>query len=237
MPAPDLASLRPQRASHRWNCDRTPSGSEPAAMSASLSTDSRHDSAFELRALNMALGQTKPVRHRALQIWRRTTGRPLSLGFTFAGDDLGSFFVACTCWMSAICLAGTTLSSYELRLSSGRRRHEAKWSWPGNVRPIHSPLAMISAILDSMGRPGPPDDPAEIQRMQDGVRAAVLRAARGSGRGLREVSPRVLLSLLCAGAFSPFLTGPAAVAGIGVLSALGAHVAGGWGCERADFAR
>ncbi len=116
------------------------------------------------------------------------------------------------------------MSSYELRLSSGRRRHEAKWSWPGNVRPIHSPLAMISAILDSMGRPGPPDDPAEIQRMQDGVRAAVLRAARGSGRGLREVSPRVLLSLLCAGAFSPFLTGPAAVAGIGVLSALGAHV-------------
>lgn len=69
--------------------------------------------------------------------------------------------------------------------------------------------------------------------MQAGLRAALLRAAGGSVRGLRGVSPRALLALLCAGAFSPLLpvaagiTGAAAVAGIGVLSAIGAHVLGG----------
>jgi uncharacterized protein YwlG (UPF0340 family) len=84
-----------------------------------------------------------------------------------------------------------------------------------------------------MGGAGLEGDRAEILRMQDGVRATVLRAASGSGRGLREVSPRVLLSLLCAGALSPLfpasagITDAAAVAGIGVLSSVGAGVLSG----------
>jgi WD40 repeat protein len=63
--------------------------------------------------------------------------------------------------------------------------------------------------------------------MQDGVRGWVLRAARDGGNGLRKASPPVLLSLLCASAFSPLLAvsagiaGTAALAGAGVLSSVG----------------
>jgi WD40 repeat protein len=65
----------------------------------------------------------------------------------------------------------------------------------------------------------------EIGRMQAALRAWVVRAAGGS-RGLREIAPTVLLSLLCASAFTPLLPvvaglGAAAVAGSGVLSAVG----------------
>ena len=61
--------------------------------------------------------------------------------------------------------------------------------------------------------------------MQAALRAWVVRAAGGS-RGLREIAPTVLLSLLCASAFTPLLPvvaglGAAAVAGSGVLSAVG----------------
>ena len=75
-------------------------------------------------------------------------------------------------------------------------------------------------------------DRDEIRSMQTGVRAWVLRVGRGSGRGLRQLSPSMLLSLLCAAAFGPVLqvaagiTGAAAVAGIGVLSSLGGGVLG-----------
>jgi hypothetical protein len=66
--------------------------------------------------------------------------------------------------------------------------------------------------------------------MQGGVREWVLRAARGGGRGLRVLAPSVLLSLLCAGAFSPLLAvaagvaSAAGVAGIGVLASVGGGV-------------
>ena len=62
--------------------------------------------------------------------------------------------------------------------------------------------------------------------MQAGVQAWVHRLT-GDGRRIREFSPSVLLSILCAAAFSPLLavgagiTGAAAVAGIGVLSSVG----------------
>ena len=65
----------------------------------------------------------------------------------------------------------------------------------------------------------------EIGRMQAALRTWVVRAAGGT-RGLREIAPTVLLSLLCASAFTPLLPvvaglGAAAVAGSGVLSAVG----------------
>jgi hypothetical protein len=61
--------------------------------------------------------------------------------------------------------------------------------------------------------------------MQASVRAWVLRAAAGSARGLRGIPPPLLLSLLCASAFSPLLPvvaglGAAAVAGSTVLSSI-----------------
>ena len=70
----------------------------------------------------------------------------------------------------------------------------------------------------------------EILKMQAGVRAWVHGAALRGERGLRRVSPPVLLSLLCAAAFCPLLavaagvTGAASVAGIGVLSSVGGGV-------------
>src|SRR5262249_49486042 len=72
----------------------------------------------------------------------------------------------------------------------------------------------------------------EIRSMQTGVRAWVLRVGRGSGHGLRQLSPSMLLSLLCAAALGPVLqvaagiTGATAVAGIGVLSSVGGGVLG-----------
>ena len=62
----------------------------------------------------------------------------------------------------------------------------------------------------------------EIQRMQDGVRDWVQKAARRGQSGLRSASPAILLSLLCASAFCPLLmvTGVAG-AGLSVLSGLG----------------
>ena len=71
--------------------------------------------------------------------------------------------------------------------------------------------------------------------MQAGVRAWVLRTARGGGRGLRESSPPVLSSLLCAAAFSPLIAasagvsgaGTAVVAGIGVASSVGSGLLSG----------
>ena len=71
-----------------------------------------------------------------------------------------------------------------------------------------------------------PDAGSEVSRMQGGVRAWVQRTAHGGEHQLRKLSPPVLLSLLCAGAFSPLLvaagvTGAVAVAGIGVLSSVG----------------
>jgi len=75
-------------------------------------------------------------------------------------------------------------------------------------------------------------DRDEIRSMQTGVRAWILRVGRGGGRGLRQISSPMLLSLLCAAAFGPVLqvaagiTGAAAVAGIGVLSSVGGGVLG-----------
>ena len=65
----------------------------------------------------------------------------------------------------------------------------------------------------------------EIQRMQDGIRDWVHRTARD--RGLSKISPPVLLSLLCASAFSPLLAGVTVTAGIGVLSSVGGGVLAG----------
>jgi WD40 repeat protein len=62
----------------------------------------------------------------------------------------------------------------------------------------------------------------EIQRMQDGVRDWVHKAARRSQSGLRSASPAILLSLLCASAFCPLLMAPGlAGAGLSVLSGVG----------------
>jgi hypothetical protein len=66
--------------------------------------------------------------------------------------------------------------------------------------------------------------------MQEGMRAALICAAPGSGRGLRALSPRALTSLLCAGAFAPLIpavvgiSGVVVLAGFEVLAALGTHV-------------
>ena len=62
----------------------------------------------------------------------------------------------------------------------------------------------------------------EIQRMQDGVRDWVHKAARRGQSGLRSASPAIVLSLLCASAFCPLLmvTGVAG-AGLSVLSGVG----------------
>src|ERR1700683_3391032 len=87
-------------------------------------------------------------------------------------------------------------------------------------------MAGISVTLDAMGGDGEPAARREIARMQAGMRAWVLRAASGGVRGLRGISPPVLLSLLCASAFSPLIavgagvTGAVAVAGVSVLSSV-----------------
>jgi WD40 repeat protein len=94
-----------------------------------------------------------------------------------------------------------------------------------------------------MAGPIPPDDGEEILRMQRGVRDWVLRSSRQGEQGFRRVSPPVLLSLLCAAAFSPLLavgagiTGAAAVAGIGVLSSVGSGVLTGVIAEALDRLR
>ena len=71
-------------------------------------------------------------------------------------------------------------------------------------------------------------DGAEVGRMQAALQAWVVRAA-GDSRGLRGIAPTVLLSLLCASAFTPLLPvvaglGAAAVAGSTVLSSVGGGV-------------
>ena len=89
----------------------------------------------------------------------------------------------------------------------------------GNHR--HVPLAVICAILDAVGIARMEGDRTEILRMQAGVRAWVLRAAGGSGRGLHEISPPVLLSLLCAAAFSPLIAVGAGITGAALLRVSG----------------
>jgi len=79
--------------------------------------------------------------------------------------------------------------------------------------------------------------------MQAALRAWVLQAASGSGRGLRGTPPVVLLSLLCAAAFSPLFTAvvgvgaAAVVAGSGVLSSISGGVLSGIIVEALDRAR
>ena len=70
---------------------------------------------------------------------------------------------------------------------------------------------------------------AEVQAMQASVRSWVARMAIDSTRGLRRMPSTVLLSLLCAAAFSPVLAvagglGAAALAGVTVFSSLGGGV-------------
>jgi WD40 repeat protein len=60
----------------------------------------------------------------------------------------------------------------------------------------------------------------EVQRMQDGVRGWVQRAAGRSRGGLRSASPAVILSLLCASALCPLLM-PLSGAVSAVLAAVG----------------
>lgn len=69
----------------------------------------------------------------------------------------------------------------------------------------------------------------EILRMQAGIKAWVLKGSSGTGRGLREAAPPMLLSLLCAAAFCPLIVPVAGVAGVasaglGVLSTVGGGV-------------
>jgi len=69
----------------------------------------------------------------------------------------------------------------------------------------------------------------EVLRMQAGIKAWVLKGSSGTGRGLRETAPPMLLSLLCAAAFCPLIVPVAGVvgvasAGLGVLSTVGGGV-------------
>ncbi|HUK69035.1 MAG TPA: AAA family ATPase, partial [Streptosporangiaceae bacterium] len=71
----------------------------------------------------------------------------------------------------------------------------------------------------------PAGDADEIRRMQGGIRDWVQRAAHDGA--LRKVSPPVLLSLLCASAFSPLLAvgaGAMAAASVAVVSSVGGGV-------------
>lgn len=61
--------------------------------------------------------------------------------------------------------------------------------------------------------------------MQAGVRTWVLRAAHGGGRGLRNLSPQALSSVLCAAALSPVIVASAGVAGAGTPVVAGIGVA------------
>ncbi len=89
---------------------------------------------------------------------------------------------------------------------------------------------MYQAIIQGMASRDGQADPSELKRMQGGIRAWVLRIADNGGRGLRSVTPSALLSLLCAAAFAPLvplfadLSGAAEVAGIEILSSVGAGV-------------
>jgi hypothetical protein len=86
-----------------------------------------------------------------------------------------------------------------------------------------------------MGVAGPEGIQAEVAQAQGGVRAWVLRSTRDGGHGLREASAPVLTSLLCAAAFAPLVAagagvsgaGPAAIAGLEVLSSVGGGVLSG----------
>lgn len=95
---------------------------------------------------------------------------------------------------------------------------------------IHRCVPLRRDISDSWshGGLGVEGDGAEVGRMQAGVRTWVVRAANTT-RDLRGIAPTVLLSLLCASAFSPLLPvvaglGAAAVVGSSVLSSIGGGV-------------
>ena len=71
-------------------------------------------------------------------------------------------------------------------------------------------------------------DRAEIRKMQAGIKAWVERTASNSRRGLREHSPLMLLSLLCAAALSPLAASGAGVAAVaGVVGSVGSGVLAG----------
>ena len=68
----------------------------------------------------------------------------------------------------------------------------------------------------------------EVERLQAGIRTWLLRTARSGRHELRDIDAPAVLPLLCAAAFGPALAdglAPAAdVAGLGVLSSVGAGV-------------
>jgi WD40 repeat protein len=73
----------------------------------------------------------------------------------------------------------------------------------------------------------------EVERLQAGIRDWLLRTTRSGRHELRDVPAQAVLPLLCAAAFGPALgdasdlTSAGAVARIGVLSSVGAHVLAG----------
>ena len=81
----------------------------------------------------------------------------------------------------------------------------------------------------------------EVERLQAGIRTWLLRIARSGRHELRDIGATDLLALLCAAAFGPTLAdGPNAVAdvaGMGVLSSVGATVLAGLIDEAAGRAR
>ncbi len=68
----------------------------------------------------------------------------------------------------------------------------------------------------------------EVERLQAGIRAWLLRTARSGRHDLRGIDGRAVLPLLCAAAFGPVLAdadGPApSLARMGVLTSVGADV-------------
>jgi WD40 repeat protein len=67
-------------------------------------------------------------------------------------------------------------------------------------------------------------DSEEIRRFRDAVRARIERAAAEAGRDLREIPPAVLLSLLCASAFSAVATASAGMADASIRGSLSSRV-------------
>jgi WD40 repeat protein len=87
--------------------------------------------------------------------------------------------------------------------------------------------AMVSQ--DMQGWPGVPPavgEGPEVWRFQDAVRARIERMAEDAQRDLREIPPDVLVSLLCAGAFSSLIESSAG-AGPGAAPSIGGGILGG----------
>ena len=97
-------------------------------------------------------------------------------------------------------------------------------------------------IMMTMSPPGVAGD-GEITRMQNGVRSFVSRGLGKGVRSIHDISPQMMLSLLCASALAPLITidpglsGAGVAAGATVLSSIGAGTLSGLLANAIDRAR